>query len=94
MDDTINNLKRIARGPETSHGTISKGAAINAVSAIRTLQKIASMTVGKNPLAEAKAMRDLARGVLGINDKGQRTRTSAASEVSAAPDCCVARTTE
>lgn len=67
MDDTINNLKRIARGPETSHGTIGKGAALNAVSAIRTLQKIASMPIGKNPLAEAQAMRDMARGVLGIN---------------------------
>ena len=67
MEDTIKNLKRIARGPETSHGRIGKGAAINAVSAIRTLQKIASMPVGKNPLAEAQAMRELARKALGIN---------------------------
>ncbi len=67
MDDTINNLKRIARGPETSHGRIGKGTALNAVSAIRTLQKIANMPVGKNPLAEAQAMRDMARSALGIN---------------------------
>lgn len=60
MEDTIKNLKRIAQGPETSHGRIGKGAAINAVSAIRALQKIACMPVGKNPLAEAQAMRNIA----------------------------------
>lgn len=69
MDDTIKNLKRIAQAPETSHGRIGKGAALNAVSAIRTLQKIANMPVGKNPLAEAQGMRELAREALGISDQ-------------------------
>lgn len=67
MEDTIKNLKRIAQGPETTHGRIGKSAAINAVSAIRALQKIASMPVGKNPLAEAQAMREAAMVALGIN---------------------------
>lgn len=66
MEDTIKNLKRIAQGPETTHGRIGKSAAINAVSAIRALQKIASMPVGKNPLAEAQAMREAAMVALGI----------------------------
>lgn len=72
MEDTINNLKRIAQAPENTSGRIGKGAAINAVSAIRALQKIASMPVGKNPLAEAQAMRKLARDAMGITDQHRR----------------------
>lgn len=67
MESTVRDLKQVARLPETVTGRIAKGSAVTAVAAILALQEIAQMPVGKNPLAEAQAMREAARAALGIN---------------------------
>lgn len=76
MESTVRDLKQVARLPETATGRIAKGSAVTAVAAIRALQKIAHMPVGKNPLAEAQAMREAARVALGINAALTSTRAA------------------
>lgn len=58
----IDEIKQAARSPECAAVSISKEAALAAVAAMRATEKIASMPVGNNPVAEAQRMREIARG--------------------------------
>ena len=65
MNHTLDELKAAARAAETSITPISKATAMGAVAAFRALESIANMPIGRNPQAEAAAMRSIARAALG-----------------------------
>jgi hypothetical protein len=67
IDRVIEELKAVARAPELSRATISKGAALAALKAIRANQAIALVPIGRNWPGEAVRMREMAAAGLGSN---------------------------
>lgn len=60
IDRVIDELKAVARAPELSRATISKGAAMAALKSIRANQAITLVPIGRNWPAEAVKMREIA----------------------------------
>lgn len=69
FESTLSDLKAAARAPECRGATIRKATGAHAVTALRALQEIAAMPVGRNPMAEAQRMRAIAIDCVGASSE-------------------------
>ena len=60
----VDQLKAVSRVPEGQVCALRKSTVLDIIRALRALEEIADMPIGRNPNAEATRMRELAQNAI------------------------------